>query len=279
VSKGGRPKEAVVTFTSGLAWLKVQERRTSQRPQPYGPVSPLAEEVTLPGGGVALFEPAQGDRPRRVSIRGADLSAYLESNLSRGDLIEVAASIPLHPVDPPTEGTPGTASGGDRLSLEEAAALVPFDIAPPGVLPPGYGLVSVELVEAGATPAVTLHFHDDSRDVAGGIRLHLAAGDGLPPASSATQFTLELAGVEGRHTPSRHQLEWVSGGVYHALDGPGLELADLLGIAESIPGPPAGEEESPGAETDTPVPDEPGTDGPALGNGATFGEWLEVGAR
>jgi hypothetical protein len=204
---------------------------------------------------------------------------YLESNLPREDLIDVAASIPLKPGEPVTAGGSGTLSGDHRVSLDEAAELVPFDIAPPAILPPGYGLVSVELVESEGPPAVTLHFHEDSRDVAGGIRLHLALADRLPPASSASQFTLDVAGVEGRHTPSRHQLEWVSGGVYHSLDGPGLELTDLVGIAESIPGTATGREESPEADRSMPAAGETGTADAGAEGRPNVDESKEVGAR
>ncbi|MDP9242502.1 MAG: hypothetical protein M3O84_04925 [Actinomycetota bacterium] len=45
---------------------------------------------------------------------------------------------------------------------------------------------------------------------------------------------MEVRGVRGRFTPDRHELEWVSDGVYVAIDGPGLELPELLSIAGSL---------------------------------------------
>jgi hypothetical protein len=69
----------------------------------------------------------------------------------------------------------------------------------------------------------------------GSIRLHLAFADELPPSAAAEPATVEVAGVEGRWTADRGLLEWVSGGVYHSLDGDALPLEVLLAVAASIP--------------------------------------------
>ena len=45
---------------------------------------------------------------------------------------------------------------------------------------------------------------------------------------------VDVAGVGGRFTPDRSQLEWIRDGVYRSLDAPGLELRELLTIATSI---------------------------------------------
>ena len=45
---------------------------------------------------------------------------------------------------------------------------------------------------------------------------------------------MDVAGVGGRFTPDRSQLEWIRDGVYRSLDAPGLELEELLAIATSI---------------------------------------------
>jgi hypothetical protein len=82
---------------------------------------------------------------------------------------------------------------------------------------------------------VTLYLRDRDADAGiGTIRLHLEAATALPPATSATQSTVDVAGVEGRFTPDRSQLEWIRDGVYRSLDAPGLELEELLAIATSI---------------------------------------------
>ncbi|MEX2421672.1 MAG: hypothetical protein WD670_07630, partial [Actinomycetota bacterium] len=71
------------------------------------------------------------------------------------------------------------------------------------------------------------------------IRLHLEPATELPPATSATQSTIQLGDVRARFTLGRSQLEWVQGGVYRSLDAPGLSLQELVAIALSF-GPEAG---------------------------------------
>jgi len=75
---------------------------------------------------------------------------------------------------------------------------------------------------------------EDADFGAGPIRLHEEQAATLPPASSASQSEVEVRGVVGRWIPDRNQLEWVEGGVYYSLDAAGLELADLLAVAESL---------------------------------------------
>jgi hypothetical protein len=125
----------------------------------------------------------------------------------------------------------------ERVSLETARASVPFPIELPTALPAGFGLASVELVDAGFGAGVTLYLRDEDADAGiGTIRLHLEAASALPPATSAAQSTVEVGDVRGRFTPDRSQLEWIDGGLYRSLDAPGLELRELLSIATSIGG-------------------------------------------
>lgn len=253
-------REAVLTFTSGLAWVKVKQTDGWREAAPYGGVSPFAEQVELSSGGVGLFEPADGTRPRRVSLQGSDLAVTVEGNVGRADLLEVAGSIAVGPAmrsgnqsflgggNPQADAASG-AEGADyayavnglsgglrRLSLPQARRAVAFDVDVPEHLPAGYSLSSAELASLRGTESLTLHFHHDSLDATGAIRLHLEAADELPPASSARQLALEVPGVAARYTPSRHRLEWVVDGLYRSLDAPGLDLAGLVAIADSIPG-------------------------------------------
>jgi hypothetical protein len=98
----------------------------------------------------------------------------------------------------------------------------------------GFAPASVELVRAAGRPSATLFFRDAEAGTRV-LRLHVEPADALPPASSARQFGVEVAGAVGRWTPSRSQLEWVADGVYRSLDGPGLTLRELLDVAASIP--------------------------------------------
>lgn len=230
--------ESLVTYADGLSFLKLGETRSWSGDAPFGPVGVRAEEVTLAGGGVAYFEPATADHGRRLSIHASGTDLYLETNLSREGLLSVAATLPVVGLQMPDSWRIRETGGAvvERVSLEEAAAAVPFAVQPPSTLPQGSVLASVELVRVGADVGVTLYFRESEVDVAAGaIRLHLEAARELPPASAAEQSLVEVVGVPGRWTPDRWQLEWVSDGVYRSLDAPGLGLEELLAIAASIP--------------------------------------------
>ena len=123
----------------------------------------------------------------------------------------------------------------ERVPLLAARSSVPFPIELPRTLPDGFGLASVELVDAGYGDGVTLYFRDLDADAGiGTIRLHLEPAQALPPATSASQSSMDVGGAHGRYTPDRSELEWVRSGVYHSLDAPGLELPELVAIAASI---------------------------------------------
>lgn len=228
---------ALVAYADGLAFLTLGETRTWTEDAPFGPVSVLAEEVSLGGDSVGYYEPSTETQGRRLSIHAAGTDLYLESNLPRAALLEAAAMLPVHGLPMPqawrVRQTGGTTL--ERVSLERARQLVSFPIELPRTLPAGFALASVEVVESGYRGGVTLFLRDRDADAGiGTIRLHLEPATALPPATSAAQSGVDVSGALGRFTPGRSQLEWVEGGVYRSLDAPGLGLAALLRIATSI---------------------------------------------
>jgi hypothetical protein len=229
----------LVAYADGLAFLNLGETRSWNGDAPFGPVGVQAEEISLPAGGVAYYEPASRDHGRRVAIHAAGTDLYLESNLPRSELLAAAAALPVRGLPMPDAWTHQQvgAATAVRVSLENARASVPFPIELPTALPAGFGLASVELVDAGYGAGVTLYLRDEDADAGiGTIRLHLEAASSLPPATSAAQSTVDVGGVRGRFTPDRSQLEWIDGGLYRSLDAPGLGLEELLAIATSIGG-------------------------------------------
>jgi hypothetical protein len=228
----------IVTYADGLSFLKLGETRSWSGDAPFGPVGVRAEEVRIGGGGVAYYEPATADHGRRLSIHAAGTDLYLESNLSRTSLIAAAATLPVVGLPMPESWRVRTTAGAtvERVSLERAAAEVPFPIAAPTALPPGFVLASVELARVGPDVGVTMYFRGAEVDAGTGpIRLHLEAAPSLPPASAPEQSAVEVAGAPGRWTPDRSLLEWDANGVYRSLDAPGLGLEELVAIAASIP--------------------------------------------
>jgi Putative zinc-finger len=227
--------EAVITYSKGLTWLKLGETKSWSSDAPYGPVGPHAEQVALPGGGLGYYEPATQDQGRRLSIHAAGADLYLETNLSRRDLFRVAGSLPVRGISIAWTVQGSTAGSTERVGLEQAAQSVPFVLHVPTRLPNGYAFASAELVTLGDHVGVNLYFQQlDAELGVGPIRLHAERADRLPPASSATQATVTVGGIEGRWTPGRDQLEWIDGGVYYSLDASGLDLPTLLGVAASM---------------------------------------------
>lgn len=243
--------ETLITYSKGLSWLKVGETRSWNQDAFFGPVGSHALQVSLPNGGVAYYEPATVDHGRRVSIHSPDADLYVETNLSREELLGVAGSLPVRGIQIPDAWRVRTAPGGvtERVSLAGAADRLPFVLQQPTRLPAGYAFASAELVRLQDQLSVNVYFQQSDAELGSGpIRLHAEVGRDLPPASAASQSAVEVRGTEGRWTPDRGQLEWVQGGVYYSLDGSGLGLEDLLAVATSMepfPTPETGSSVSP----------------------------------
>jgi hypothetical protein len=232
----GTPRSLIV-YADGLDYLRVGERLHWSGPGPFGPLDPEAEEVTLQGGGVAYFEPAGEGFGRRVALHATTGDLYLESNLSRERLLEIAASIPIR-------GRPLPASWLERSANELEIERVPVRLAlaeaglPDSLsegLPGGYVIASAELAAIGGeTQGIALNLRQPEMDAAGEpLTLHVERARSLPPASSASRSRVDLVAGSGRWSPGRSLLEWIGGGRYHSLQGP-LPLATLMDVANAV---------------------------------------------
>jgi outer membrane lipoprotein-sorting protein len=233
----GKAGDTVLAYSRGMQWLKVGESHSWEGDSLLGPVGPHAQEVALSGGGVAYYEPATEDHGRRLAIHTSDSDLYLETNLSRDALLRVASSLPLKGLALPQDWRVHETPDGtiERVSLEDAAAAVPFELLLPQTLPEGTALAAVELLELGDAVGVTAYFQAEDVALGGGeIRVHLEQAEELPPTTAPEQQTVEIRGVEGRYTPAAARLEWIEGGVYVSIEAPGLELTDLLALASSV---------------------------------------------
>lgn len=231
------PDETLITYSKGLSWLKLGETRSWTQQGLFGPVGFHAEEVPLADGGIAYYEPATDEHGRRLSIHSAGTDLYLETNLSREDLLRVAASLPVQGIAMPEAWRVRVSPEGvtERASLEQIAEGLPFPLQTPTQLPEGYAFASAELVTVAGGVSANLYYQQTDADLGlGPIRLHLEPGGELPPAASATQSAVTVRGAEGRWTPEQGRLEWVQHGVYVSLDATGLGLEQLLAVASSL---------------------------------------------
>jgi hypothetical protein len=231
----GGGNQSLLTYSNGLTYLRVVEQRRWDDSELFGPVGD-AERVDL-GGGIAYYEPAGTKQGRRLAIHTDDTNIYLETNLSRDELLAVAASLPLSGRPIPASWTVERTrlATTERLTLEEAQARASFTFDVPAALPGGYVLASVERTVVRGTDGITLLLRQTDSDLgAGPIRIHLEAADALPPAAAAGQETVALGTADARWTPSKGHLEWIADGVLRSIDGPGLDLETLPAVGAAI---------------------------------------------
>jgi hypothetical protein len=232
----GTARRTLITYSSGLTYLRVAEQPHWHGGGLFGPVSEDAERVDL-GAGVAYYEPADGQRGRRLAIRTDETNIYLETNLSREELLAVAASLPLDGRAIPSSWDLSRVQGArtQRLSLDEAHAKMSFAFDVPEDLPGGYVLASLERTVVHGSDGLTIMLRQRDSDLgAGPIRIHLEAADALPPTVATDQETVGLGAADARWTPSQGRLEWIADGIYRSVDGPGLDLRILTAVAGSI---------------------------------------------
>jgi len=238
VAERAGAEQTVVTYAQGLTWVKVAETHDWERNEPYGSVDRHAEEVEVPGGGVAYYEPASEDLGRRLAIHTEEGELYVETNLSRERLLEIVAALGVEAAPLPEAWRVRKAGDGVavRVSLEEALGEVDFPILlPADGLPAGYVLASIEVVRLGRQSGLNAYFSQRDTELgAQPIRLHLEAAGELSPAPAAKQSAVEVRGREGRWIPDRSQLEWIEDGVYVSLDAEGIPLEELLLVAVSL---------------------------------------------
>jgi outer membrane lipoprotein-sorting protein len=229
--------EAVLTYASGLSWLKIGETRAWTGEGFFGPVGLHAQQIDVTGVGTAYYEPASARHGRRLAIHTGAGDLYLETNLSRERLLGAAATLHVQAAPVPTSWLTSTSPLGEtrRVSVAEASAELPFTVLVPAVPPEGYALASAELVTVDGAGSLNVYYQrQDTNFDTGPLRVHEEAARRLPPASAARQFAVSVRGVEGRWTPGRHQLEWVEDGAYYSLDARTLELQELLDVASSM---------------------------------------------
>jgi hypothetical protein len=233
---GAGSPQSLLTYSSGLTYLRLGERRNWAASQPFGPVSADAEQVRV-GDGVAYYEPAAGELGRRLAIHTPATNVYLETNLPRDQLLAVAASLPLSGTELPLAWRVQHVADArtERLTLAQAKARTSFAFDVPATVPGGYVLASVQHAVVRRVESVTLDLRQPDSDLgAGPIRIHLEAATALPPAASADQVIVPLGDVEARWIPSQWRLEWVADGIYRSVDGPGVDPRILAAVASSV---------------------------------------------
>ena len=152
-------------------------------------------------------------------------------------MLEIASSLPVLGEPLPAAWSERGSAGVEvrRVGVPEALAVAGLPASLARRLPAGYVVASAELSMMGsALESVTFSLRQPDTDAAGEpLTLHVERGTRLPAPSSSEQSEVVFAGVEGRWTPSRSELEWVDQGVYHSLQGE-AGLGALIDIASAL---------------------------------------------
>src|SRR5712691_10104897 len=231
-------RQTILAYARGLTWLTVTHVTGWDQAQLFG-VGPFAQPLAPPsGGGVAYYEPATGTELRRVALHTSAGEFLVVSNLPPATLLRVAGSLPVRGLPEPAAWRVHRSAGQvveDGLSPAQAIGSVRFTPLVPSYLPAGYRAVAAQTIRTPATEGLTLAYLRPAAELDGvGLRLYEGAGHTLPPATGAGQVAVAVGGALGRWSPEPHLLEWVQGGVYYSLSGPGFELATMVQIARSL---------------------------------------------
>lgn len=202
---GRSPTSAVVSYASGLTWLKAT--RDGARHSP----APLSEELTV-GDGTGYYLPADARGARRVDLFARGVRYRVEGNLARRDLLRAAASM----------GVAGRALAGH-------ASAPPAWFGRPSSLPRGYRAASV--VFSGRNAVSVYYRHPEIERADYGVRLTYSRGHVALTPSSEEFLLVEVRGRPARWSNERGELEWLDDG-YRAVAAPGLGLATAVRIAE-----------------------------------------------
>ena len=220
----------VVAYADGMLWVRVvvepQRRATS--------LDEGAEQVSLGEASLGYYEPAaltfeQAPR-RRVDVFTKGRRVAVEGNLTRRQLIAVAASLPIRGRAIPLRAD----LHGVSLRRVEVRDL-PVFARTPRTMVPGYDLTSAVVARGQRSTTATLYYRRPHADFDPfGIRITQSTGTDVLPPGSEDLDAVSVAGLPGRWSEARGELEWLEGSVYRSVAAPSHSLGTALEIAESL---------------------------------------------
>jgi hypothetical protein len=219
--------QAVVSYASGMSWLKVA---ADDRTRPS--FETATGELVKVGDGYGLYQPATELLRRRIDIFGQRVHVHLESNLPRAELLKVASSIDVQgrKVDQLREG-PGTTI--TRLSGTEANEH-PLALTP-AYLPAGYRPSTSLLSTSGrGARLITLYRRAEAEFDGFGIRVTRAERMTSLPPSSENLVNVRIGDIRARWSAERSELEWIDGGTYTAVAVPAFDLEMAVRVADGL---------------------------------------------
>jgi hypothetical protein len=217
----------VTAYERGMTWLKVTgERANSDYPT-------FAEEVSLDGGGVGYYQPANGLLKRSIDLFGKNRHVRVESNLARDRMLAVASSIPMRARTLPEVIESGRGLSVRRLEPGSAERIAFAQM--PRFLPSGYEQSAALLSRSGANRTLTILYRQPEAEYGGdGIRITASPQVKVLPPTAEDTVGVRLGSLEGRWLPQRGELEWIKSGIYHSVAVPSGDLVTALRVAGSL---------------------------------------------
>jgi hypothetical protein len=229
---------SVLLYADGLDYLRVAEDRRWSGPGPFGSIGLDAERVQLPDVGPALYEPAGDGLGRRLSIHTSTTDLFLESNLSRDDLVAIASSIGVRAAPLPARWRVVHAGALTLMPADPATSLRAMGLEAASLsMPAGYTPTSASrAVEQGAEVGLTVTFRQQDTDAAGPpVLLHVGTIRESAIDTAPDPARVSIGTITGRYSASGSELTWTDAGRSWSVQGE-LDLAQLVAIASSVRG-------------------------------------------
>lgn len=220
----------MASYADGMMWLKVTREGFNRR---FVGQLRTAQRVTLSSTRVAYYEPATDTTRRRVDLYGPRSHVFLESNLARAALLDVARSIP-------SGGTPlpkrARALNGFVIERVAPRRIADYPFAKmPTQLPRGYGIVASFLSHGRGRRTLSVSIQGREAEY-GGSGIEITQSPRVPflPPSFEELDPVAIDGLRGRWARDRGEVEWMDHGVYRAVRAPSLGRAATVRIARSM---------------------------------------------
>lgn len=229
---------SVLLYADGLDYLRVAEDRRWSGPGPFGPIGLEAEQVRLPGVGPALYEPSGDGLGRRLSLHAAGTDLFLESNLSRDELLAIASTIGVHATPLPTSWRVVHAGDLTLVRADPRSSLRTMGVDP-GVLslPDGYVPASAtRSVEQGVAVGMTVTFRQrDSDSMGPPLQIHVGTARDTAIDAAPDPERVSIGTTSARYSQSGSVVAWTHEGRSWSVQGD-VDLAHLVAIASSVLG-------------------------------------------
>jgi putative zinc finger protein len=227
---------SVLLYADGLDYLRVAEDPRWSGPGPFGAVGLDAEQVTLPHVGPALYEPAGDGLGRRLSIHTPTTDLFVESNLSRDELLSIASTLDVHATAMPAPWRVAHAGALTLARTDPSDALHAMGLdGAPIALPAGYAAASAtRSVEQGVDVGMTVTFRQpDSEAVGPPVILHTGTIRDAAVDTAPDPARVSIGTTTGRYSAGASELTWTASGRSWSVQGD-LDLAQLVAIASSV---------------------------------------------